>query len=262
MTILDDILATKRVEVAEAKARRDPGELGLEAKACARPTRGFREAIRQTRGAAVIAEVKRRSPSKGLIREDFEPVAIARAYAEAGATCISVLTDADYFGGCLEDLERIRAAVDLPLLRKDFTIDPVQIDEARLRGADAILLIVAALGDADLRLLYDHARNLGLDALVEVHDESELDRARALGADLVGVNNRDLRTFEVDLGTTERLASRIEDADVVLVAESGIADAADVDRLARAGAAGVLVGESLMREPDPGRALRALRRPS
>jgi indole-3-glycerol phosphate synthase len=262
MTILDDILATKRVEVAEAKARRDPGELGLEAKACARPTRGFREAIRQARGAAVIAEVKRRSPSKGLIREDFDPVAIARAYAEAGATCISVLTDADYFGGCLEDLERIRAAVDLPLLRKDFTIDPVQIDEARLRGADAILLIVAALGDADLRLLYDHARNLGLDALVEVHDESELDRARALGADLVGVNNRDLRTFEVDLGTTERLASRIEDADVVLVAESGIADAADVDRLARAGAAGVLVGESLMREPDPGRALRALRRPS
>jgi indole-3-glycerol phosphate synthase len=262
MTILDDILATKRVEVAEAKARRDPDELALEAKACARPTRGFREAIRQARGAAVIAEVKRRSPSKGLIREDFEPVAIARAYAEAGATCISVLTDAEYFGGCLEDLERIRAAVDLPLLRKDFIIDPIQIDEARLRGADAILLIVAALGDADLRLLYDHARNLGLDALVEVHDESELGRARALGADLVGVNNRDLRTFEVDLETTERLAARIEDDDVVLVAESGIADAADVDRLARAGAAGVLVGESLMREPDPGRALRALRRPS
>ena len=260
MTILDDILASKRREVALARSRRDPGALALEAKACARAPLGFREALRRAPGAGVIAEVKRRSPSKGLIREDFEPVAIARAYAEAGASCISVLTDAEYFGGALEDLERIRAAVDLPLLRKDFTIDASQIDEARLAGADAILLIVAALDDAQLRSLHDHARNLGLDVLVEVHDESELGRALSIGADMVGVNNRDLRTFEVDLETTIRLAGRLDGTEIVLVAESGIRNAADVARLERAGAAAVLVGESLMREPDPGRALRALRR--
>jgi len=262
MTILDDILARKGIEVAEAKRRRDPVELALEAKACTHAPRGFREAIRSTPGASVIAEIKRRSPSKGLIREDFDPVAIAKAYAGAGAACISVLTDESFFGGSLDDLARVRDAVETPLLRKDFTIDAYQIDEARVHGADAILLIVAALDDEALRLLHAHARELGLDVLVEVHHEAELDRAIALEANLIGVNNRDLRTFEVDLGTTIRMASRLEGSDVVLIAESGIGNAEDVARLERAGAAGFLVGESLMRQPDPGKALEALRRPS
>ncbi len=261
MTILDEILAHKRTELARARRTRDPESLSREARACGRTPRGLRRAIAESSELAVIAEVKRRSPSKGLIREDFDAVAIARAYAAAGAAGISVLTDVRFFGGSLEDLEKVRSAVDLPLLRKDFVIDPYQIDEARLAGADAILLIVAALDDDDLRRLDGHARGLGLDVLVEVHDEGELERARALGADLIGVNNRDLRSFEVDLGTTERLAAKLVDSpDVLLIAESGIGGFDDVERLARAGAAGFLVGESLMRRPDPGQALEELRR--
>lgn len=262
MTILDEILAHKRSQLEAARAERDPETLAERAAACARAPLGFREALRRASGVAVIAEVKRRSPSKGLIREDFDPVWIARCYAEAGATCISVLTDEKYFGGSLADLEAVRAAVDRPLLRKDFVVDRAQIDEARLAGADAVLLIVAALDDAALADLDAHARGLGLDVLVEVHDLAELDRARAIGADLIGVNNRDLKTFEVDLATTERVAEKLDDEGVVLVAESGIRDAADVARLERAGAAGFLVGESLMRQADPGRALEALRRSS
>jgi indole-3-glycerol phosphate synthase len=261
MTILDEILDRKRLEVAEAKSSRDPVQLGLEAKACTRTPLGFRDAIRLAKGVSVIAEVKRQSPSKGLIREDFDAVEIARAYVEAAATCISVLTDEHFFGGSLGDLKRVREAVDVPLLRKDFVIDPIQIDEARLAGADAVLLIVAALDDDLLGRLHDHAQSLGLDVLIEVHDEGELDRALAIGSLLIGVNNRDLRTFDIDLATTERLAARIEDSSIVLIAESGIANAKDVARLERAGAAGFLVGESLMRQPDPGAALRALRRP-
>ena len=260
MTILDEILDRKRVEVAEAKDRDDAVRVALDAKACARTPLGFRDAIRSTDGVAVIAEVKRRSPSKGLIREDFDAVKIARAYVEADVTCISVLTDEDFFGGSLEDLIRVREAVDVPLLRKDFVVDRIQIDQARLAGADAVLLIVAALESPELGRLHDHARSLGLDVLVEVHDEKELDTALSIGSRLIGVNNRDLRTFEIDLATTERLAARVEDSSVLLIAESGIANAEDVDRLARAGAAGFLVGESLMRQPDPGAALRALRR--
>ena len=260
MTILDEILAHKELEVAAARKRRDPEALRSAAKSCARAPLGFREALLATSGASVIAEIKRRSPSKGLIREDFDPASIARAYADAGAACISVLTDSHFFGGSLADLETVRKTVAIPLLRKDFVIDPFQIDEARLAGADAILLIVAALDPDRLEALHDHARGLGLDVLVEVHSEDEFDRAEVLGATLVGVNNRDLRTFEVDLGTTERIAARLRESEVVLVAESGIKDASDVARLERAGAAGFLVGESLMRRPDPGKALEALRR--
>lgn len=259
MTILDEILEHKRSQMAEARRDGDPLALSRAAAACPRNPLGFRAALQQTSGVSVIAEVKRRSPSKGLIREDFDAAWIARCYAEAGAACLSVLTDEKFFGGSLADLEAVRATVDRPLIRKDFTIDPYQIDEARVAGADAILLIVSALDDADLKSLHEHAIGFGMDVLVEVHDESELDRAMALGANLLGVNNRNLKTFEVDLGTTERLAAAIGDPNVVLVAESGIGSAADIRRLERAGAAGFLVGESLMREEHPGKALEALR---
>lgn len=258
MTILDEILAHKATEVEAAKHARAPEVMAREAEACERVPAGFRAALAETRGASVIAEVKRRSPSKGLIREDFDPAWIARCYAEAGAACLSVLTDEKFFGGSLEVLGIVRAAVDRPLLRKDFMIDPYQVDEARVAGADAILLIVSALDDGTMATLDGRARELGLDVLVEVHDEAELDRARALGADLVGVNNRNLKTFETDLATTERLAGKLDDPDVVLIAESGIRNADDIARLERAGAAGFLVGESLMRQPHPGHALEAL----
>lgn len=262
MNILDEILAHKAHEVAAAKTRHAPEVLTREARAVARPVAGLRDALRGCPGVAVIAEIKRRSPSKGLIRADFDAEKIALAYQAAGAAAISVLTDEKFFGGSLEILRQVRAAVTTPLLRKDFVIDPYQIDEARVYGADAILLIVAALSDADLAALHAYACDLRLDVLVEVHDEAELERALAIGSKLVGVNNRSLKTFDVDLATTERLAVRIADPEVVLVAESGIAGPADVARLARAGARGFLVGESLMRMPDPGSALEALRRPT
>jgi len=260
MNVLDRILAQKAVEMREAKARLGAAELERAARAVERPVAGLARALLRCDGVAVIAEIKRRSPSKGLIRADFDAEKIALAYQAAGAAGISVLTDESFFGGSLEILRQVRAAVATPLLRKDFVIDPYQIDEARVAGADAVLLIVAALPDAELLALHRHATGLGLDVLVEVHDEAELERALAIGAKLVGVNNRDLRTFEVDLATTERLAARIADPEVVLVAESGIGSPADVARLARVGARGFLVGESLMRQPDPGRALEALRR--
>lgn len=262
MSILDEILAHKRLEVFEAKHRRNTADMALAARDCSRTPLGFREVLRATGGVSIIAEIKRRSPSKGLIRADFDAVAIARSYAEAGAACLSVLTDEKYFGGHLDDLKRVREAVDLPLLRKDFVIDAYQIDEARIAGADAILLIVSALDPDLLAQLHDHARSLALDVLVEVHDDAELDRALAIGSDLIGVNNRDLRTFDVDLATTEGLAARLGDSDVVLIAESGIRTVEDVARLERAGASGFLIGESLMREPNPGDALRQLRRSS
>ncbi|MFO0687581.1 MAG: indole-3-glycerol phosphate synthase TrpC [Myxococcota bacterium] len=262
MNVLDRILAHKAVEVREAKARLGAAELARAARAATRPVAGLALSLERCDGVAVIAEIKRMSPSKGLIRADFDAEKIALAYQAAGAAGISVLTDEKFFGGSLEILRQVRAAVATPLLRKDFVIDPYQIDEARVAGADAVLLIVAALADADLAALHRHARGLGLDVLVEVHDEAELDRALAVGATLVGVNNRDLRTFEVDLGTTERIAARIADPAVLLVAESGIGGPEDVARLARAGARGFLVGESLMRQPDPGQALAALRRRS
>lgn len=257
MTILDEILAHKREELAAAKRRRGPRELAAAAAAAPAPL-GFRAALASGEAPRVIAEVKRRSPSKGLIREDFDPVAIARTYAENGAAAISVLTDEHYFGGHLDFLVRIRERVGIPLLRKDFVVDPYQLDEARAAGADAALLIVAALEPDALEALHVHARGLGLDVLVEVHDEAEMAQAARIGADLVGINNRDLRTFVTDLATTERLAPGAP-AGAVLVAESGILTVGDVARLARAGASAYLVGESLMREPDVGLALRSLR---
>jgi len=260
MSILDEILEHKRIEVAQARERRDSAQLARDAAACDSRVRGFRQALLDTDGVAVIAEVKRQSPSKGVIREDFDPIEIARAYAASGAACISVLTDSKYFGGSLEILEKIRAAVDCPLLRKDFVVDRDQIAEARLAGADAVLLIVSALTQRELEALQDDAKSLGLDVLVEVHDQAEFERALAIGADLIGVNNRDLKTFDVDLATTERIASRLpSDRDILLVSESGIGSYADVKRLEAAGAGAFLVGESLMRQPDPGKALEALR---
>lgn len=215
--------------------------------------RGFNYALRHPRrgSVALIAEVKKASPSAGVICADFDPVSIALEYEAAGASCLSVLTDEKFFQGSLEYLKQIRAAVKLPLLRKDFIIDERQILEAIQWGADAILLIVAILSDAKLKRFQDLATDAGLAALVEVHDEEELNRALDVGARLIGVNNRDLKTFTVDLATTERLAitalaGRSED-EVLLVAESGIRLRADVERLARAGAHAVLVGESLMR---------------
>jgi indole-3-glycerol phosphate synthase len=235
------------------------------ARATSEATRGFVRALRRASAPAIIAELKRRSPSKGLIRSDFEPAALARDYARGGAAALSVLTDEHFFGGHLDYLRSVRDAVPLPLLRKDFVIDAYQLDEARVRGADAVLLIVAAFPDVEgaerLASLRRRAAQLGLDALVEVHDEAQLDVALAAGADLVGINNRDLRNFEADLGVTERLAGRVPEG-VVLVSESGIFTHRDVERLEAAGAHACLVGEALMRETDLGVALRRLRRGS
>jgi len=254
--ILTTIVAEKRREVEALP----PGPVTVERLRAALATRGeprdFLAALRRPRSGdvALIAEVKKASPSAGVIRADFDPVAIARAYEAAGATCLSVLTDAKFFQGSLEFLRAIRAAVSLPLLRKDFIIDERQILEAVEWGADAILLIAAILDDARLRHFHELARGAGLAALVEVHDAAELDRALALGAPLIGVNNRDLRTFTVDLAATERLAARLRTPpagrEVLLVAESGIHSRADVERLRRAGAGAILVGESLMRHAD------------
>ncbi len=259
-SILEEIVATKREELERAKEQVASAEMAARAKAVASPCRGFRRALETHVAPSVIAEIKRRSPSKGEIRADFDPVACAQAYLAGGAACLSVLTDERYFGGRLAYLSAVRDAVPLPLLRKDFTVDPYQIDEARCAGADAILLIVSCLTAREVRDFAAHARDLGLDVLVEVHDDDELETALAAEADLVGVNNRNLATFEVDLGTTERLAARIPAGqDVLLVAESGIGTHADIERLSQAGARAFLVGESLMRKPDVTRALVELR---
>jgi indole-3-glycerol phosphate synthase len=258
VTILAEILAHKRVELEAARRLVPDALLAERAEALAEAPRGFRRALLAAEPPVVIAELKRRSPSRGEIRPDFDPVACAREYAAAGAAALSVLTDERYFGGRLEFLRAVRGAVALPLLRKDFLVDLYQVDEARVAGADAVLLIVAALEPAALGALLARAALRGLDALVEVHDERELEAALDAGATLVGVNNRDLRSFETDLGVTERLAPRVPRS-VLLVAESGIHGPADVGRLARAGARAFLVGESLMREPRPGTALRRLR---
>jgi indole-3-glycerol phosphate synthase len=263
VTILDEILDAKRRELEIRMARVPEAEMARRAQSLPDTPRGFRNALVSGEAPAVIAEVKRRSPSKGEIRADFDAVSCARAYAEGGAAALSVLTDEHYFGGHLDYLSRIREAVSLPLLRKDFLVDVYQVDEARCAGADAILLIAAALAPDALLGLRKRARELGLDVLVEVHDEGELEFALSAGADLIGVNNRDLRSFEVDLATTERLARHLPSSpDIVLVAESGIHRYEDVARLARAGARAFLVGESLMREPDMARALQRLRRSS
>ncbi len=258
MTILDEILERKRDLVGAAQAQVPADRLRREAVAVARPPAGFRRALRDSPPPRIIAELKRRSPSKGEIRADYDPVVLARAYAEGGAAALSVLTDEPYFGGSLDDLRAARGATGLPILRKDFVIGPYQIDEARVAGADAVLLIVKALSQEDLVSLHAHARGLGLDVLVEVHDEEELDRAAACGADLIGINNRDLTRFTTDLAVTERLLPKAP-AEAVVVTESGIMTFEDVSRLSRAGAHGFLVGESLMRQADVTQALSRLR---
>jgi len=265
VTILDEILERKRNEILAAQSRCSAAQLASQAEEYAEPTRGFRAALAQGERPRIVAEIKRRSPSRGEIRADFDPVDCAKGYWEGGAAALSVLTDSHFFGGELSYLEQVRRAVPLPLLRKDFVVDSYQIDEARLAGADAVLLICAAFpGEnrvAALEQLRARAGGLGLDVLVEVHDDSELDDAIECGSDLIGVNNRDLASFDVDLGVTERLAHRAPTG-VVLVAESGIVNPADVARLESAGAHAMLVGESLMRESDLGLALRQLRRAS
>jgi len=259
VTILDEILAVKRTEVAAARAARPLAELDADVRA-ADPARGLVAALRRPAGEPVrfIAEIKRASPSAGAIRAGADPAEIARDYARAGASALSVLTDRKFFDGELGFLARCRAAVPVPLLRKDFVIDAYQIAEARAAGADAVLLIVAALAPAALAELVAAARDYGLDALVEVHDLSELDTALAAGATLLGVNHRDLKTFTIDMTLTAQIAPRVP-AGTVLVAESGIRTAADVQRLGDAGAHAVLVGEQLMRAPSPGDALLTLR---
>jgi len=258
-SVLDEILAHKREELADAKRRVSPDAMRARAADRDEPTRGFRAALTRAPQPRVVAELKRRSPSRGEIRPDFDPVGCAKSYADAGAAALSVLTDRRYFGGELGLLDAVRREVALPLLRKDFVLDPYQVDEARAHGADAVLLIARALRGDELLGLRERAAHLGLDALVEVHDEAELDRALEAGADLVGINNRDLASFETDLRITERLAPRLAGRGVVVVAESGIFTHADVRRLEAAGADAVLVGEALMREPDVGRALAELR---
>ncbi len=257
--ILDQILEVKRDEVAAAKRARPRDQLRREAEAAPAP-RDFLGALRARVGAgraAVIAEIKKASPSKGLLREDFRPAEIAASYARNGAACLSVLTDRQFFQGADEYLQQARAAAGLPVLRKDFTIDPYQVFEARAIGADCILLIVAALDRAALRDLEAHAQGLGLGVLVEVHDEAELDLALDLRSPLVGVNNRNLRTFETRLETTLGLLSRIP-ADRLVVTESGIATRMDVARMRESGVHTFLVGEAFMRAPDPGAELGRL----
>ena len=255
--ILDKIVEQKQREVAKLPARLIAAGDLRDARLERGESRDFLAALRKPRAGdmALIAEVKKASPSAGVICPDFDPVRIAKDYEAAGASCLSVLTDEQFFQGSLDYLRRIREAVKLPLLRKDFIIDERQILEAIEWGADAILLIVAILDDGRLKKFHALAKDAGIAALVEVHDEAELDRAMKLGADLIGVNNRDLKTFKVDLATTERLAAKMFTAPAanpppLLVAESGIHTHADVRRLAKCGARAILVGESLVRGGD------------
>ena len=253
-SILERIVRTKRDEVREAAPRlAEYRDIARQADA----PRGFAAALRRPDEVRLLAEVKRRSPSAGDIRAGADPVEVARAYVAGGAAALSVLTDRDYFGGDLQFLRAVRAAVPVPVIRKDFLIDPVQVWEARAAGADAVLLIVRILEQPLLAELHALARELGMDALVEAHTAEELERALDAGAILVGVNNRDLDTFVTDLDLCVRLASRVP-PDVTYVGESGIRTADDVDRLGGAGIDAILVGESLMRQPDLQAAASAL----
>jgi indole-3-glycerol phosphate synthase len=253
-TVLDKILARKVEEIAERKANVSLEEMMASALESPYGVRDMQAAL-QKEHVALIAEVKRASPSKGVMVQDFEPVVIASTYNENGASAISVLTDEDFFMGHLDYLTAVRESVTAPVLRKDFIIDPYQVYEGRVAGADAILLIVAALSDSQLAMLYEIVTGLDMTPLVEVHNEDEMERALKLGATVIGINNRDLKTFTVDLETTPRLASMVSD-DVVLVAESGIKTAQDVQQMGQLGAHAVLVGESLVMSGDMAQAVR------
>lgn len=257
-TVLDRILDRKVEELAQARARTADREMRRQAENSVFATRDMIAAL-QGEQVSLIAEVKRASPSKGALTKDFAPVMIAATYAWNGAAAISVLTDEDFFRGSLRYLTAVREAVATPILRKDFVIDPYQVYEGRAAGADAILLIVAALSDAQLIDLYALIHDLGMTALVEAHNEWEMARALRMGAKLIGINNRDLKTFNVDLGTTARLAGMVDD-DVILIAESGIFSAADAREMGRLGAHGILVGEALMKAPDTVSLVRELSR--
>jgi indole-3-glycerol phosphate synthase len=258
-TILDTIVARKRAEVAERRQARPLEAVAAAARAAA-PARGFQAALAARIASgdpAVIAEIKKASPSKGVIRPDFQPVEIARSYAANGAACLSVLTDVDFFQGNDAYLQSARDAVTLPALRKDFVVDPYQVHETRALGADCMLLIVAALDIMQLTSLYWLGRDLGLDVLIEVHDERELDAALSLQPTMIGINNRNLKTFETRLDVTWELLERIPPG-VLVVTESGINSAEDVREMRRRGVHAFLVGEAFMRAPDPGAALAEL----
>jgi indole-3-glycerol phosphate synthase len=254
--ILDEILDEKKRTVGYSRFRMPFADVEKQAAAAVSP-RSFGLALRSAKGMACIAEFKRRSPSKGWIRRDADLPAIAAAYEDAGAAALSVLTDTPFFGGSLDDLRQARDAAWLPILRKDFIIDAYQVAEARAAGADAVLLIVAALRDEDLRELLVETERWGMEALVETHDPDEVARAVAAGARIIGVNHRDLRTFEMNMELATAMRPLIP-SDRLVVAESGIRTAADVQRLRAAGVDAILVGESLMQSPDPATALRAL----
>lgn len=255
VTYLDDIVAAHRASAQEDARPLDPL---IDAALRMPPARPFSGALVESDGLSVIAEIKRRSPSKGDLAPGLVPEVLAKAYADGGATCLSVLTDRDFFAALPDDLPDARASTDLPVLRKDFTVSARDVCDARLMDADAVLIIVTALDDHELRAFHDLATELGMDALLEVHDDAELDRALAAGATLVGVNQRDLSTFEVDTRRAVRVARHIPEG-VVKVAESGISGPADVAPLCEAGYHAVLVGESLVTSPDPAAAVRALR---
>ncbi|PHS10144.1 MAG: indole-3-glycerol-phosphate synthase [Blastopirellula sp.] len=255
-TVLDKIVATKKEEIAAAKATLAASELTAQL-ADAPPVRDFFDALASTESISLIAEVKKASPSKGLIREDFHPVEIAKAYQAGGASCISCLTDEHYFQGHLDYLKQIRAEVDIPILRKDFILDRYQLLEARVAGADAVLLIAECLDDCSLRALHNETLELGMIPLVELYEPQNVERVLEAGAALIGVNNRDLRTFEVDLNHTLNMRKQIPD-DRLLVGESGIFTNDDVQLLASGGVDAILVGESLMRQTDIAAAVHQL----
>ncbi len=252
---LSEILDTKRAEVARQKQRTSPSELGERARMAARPRR-FADALRRSGEIRVIAEVKFASPAAGTLRETHDPAEVARGYVGAGASTVSVLCDSVYFGGGWDDLEAVRSAVDVPVLAKEFVVDPWQVVRARAGGADAVLLIVRALPDEDIAGLLRATRSMGMEAVVEAADEAELDRALALGATVVGVNCRDLRTLQMDEGTFARLLPRVP-AGVVAIAMSGVSSGLALRALGQTRADAVLVGGALMRTPDPGATLRS-----
>ncbi|HEX2582286.1 MAG TPA: indole-3-glycerol phosphate synthase TrpC [Dongiaceae bacterium] len=251
------ILAEKRTHIEARKTIAPPAEIKRQAQARADAPRGFAAALRGHHGVALIAEIKKASPSRGLIRADFDPARLAALYAESGAACLSILTDEPFFQGRDEYLRQARAATTLPVLRKDFMIDPYQVYESRALGADCILLILAALSQEEAHELEERAQDLGMDVLIETHDEAELERALAMRSPLIGVNNRNLKTLEVDLSTSERLLGRLP-ADRIGIAESGFSTHEEILALKRKGARAFLVGESLMKAQDVGLATRRL----